>query len=40
MFDRAAAGYHWAIDHEAWTAAWEYAELAEQIHELQERLAA
>jgi hypothetical protein len=40
MFDRAVSGYHWAIDREEWTAAWEYRELIDQIHDLAEKAAA
>lgn len=40
MFDRLVAGYYWALDREEWTAAWEYLDLIDEVHRLEERLAA
>lgn len=40
MFDRAVAGYFWAVDAGEWSAAWEYLYLIDRIHGLSEGLAA
>jgi hypothetical protein len=40
MFDRATAGYLWAVEHEQWSAAFEYRELIDQIRDLSEQAAA
>ena len=39
MFDRAIAGYYWAIEAEEWSAAFEYRVLLDSIHLVAERVA-
>lgn len=40
MFDRCVAGYYASLDAEEWSAAFEYRELIDHIHNLAERVAA
>ena len=40
MFDRCVIGYYASLDAEEWSAAFEYRELIEHIHNMAERVAA